>query len=71
MFFICKTGIFSDFTWKKTFFPRKWFVAGCMSICVCAHVQVCVSVCLCVCVCMCLCEGVGSWADFRKISLSL
>ena len=30
MVFICKTDIFSDFTRKRSFFCRKWFVCVCV-----------------------------------------
>ena len=47
MFFICKTGVLSDFKCKKTLFSQEK-VRGCV------HGYVCVFVCVCVCVCVCV-----------------
>ena len=56
MFFICKTGIFSDFTWKKKIYSGKWF-CGCVHVCVWVCRCVCVCVCVCACVCVCVWDG--------------
>ena len=66
MFFICKTGVFSDTKCEKTFFSQEK-VRGCMHGYVCVHVYVCVCLCVCVCVCVrvCVC-GWGNGPTFSK-----